>query len=216
MDIFDSGDYFSSHVPVQARIFPVLKHSLCAYAAKQLFLARTQKATVGGVTSRQATMETYDQSAKWDLIAGDHYGEAVSILQGLVAAATDYSNTDASDGFDFLDSSDALGMNVSDVATQQRKSKPRLQLEEAVAATTILGVYEFVSATGTAWSRHLDGTKTLLDIAGPQTRLDASSLSIPRDLIPSEGWKAIFWQLARQDYLAACEFRLGEVLLWCS
>ena len=36
--------------------------------------------------------------------------------------------------------------------------------DEVVATTAILSVYEFLSATGSAWSRHLNGTKSLLDI----------------------------------------------------
>ena len=211
MDLFDFGCYFSSIIPVQARLHPLLKHSVCAYAAKQLFRGGTQKALVGGVTSRQASMETYDEPVDWEYEASSHYGEAVSILTNLVASATAASEAEKADTYwDFIDPPSDVDMDETErLRSQRQQARDRLQEDEVVAASTILGVYEFVSATGTAWSRHLNGTKLLLDVAAPKLAplaLLSGTLSISPALAPSEGRKAAFWQLARQDYLAACTY----------
>ena len=219
MDLFDFGCYFGSHVPVQARNHALLKHSVCAYAAKQLFQASTQKAIVGGITSRQATMEIYDEPVEWELEASLHYGHAVSILQELVAAATNSSDAEGSEGYwDNLEPSEYMDLSDAEqLRSQAPTPKMRLQEDEVVAASTILGVYEFVSATGPAWSRHLNGTKLLLDIAGPKmtplSGIDPDAMAIAPDLVLSEGRKAAFWQLARQDYLASCKSRRRQRLL---
>ena len=205
MDIFDAGDYFSSQVPVQARTWAVLRHSLSAYAAKQLHLAGNLKAVVGGTASTQATMETYNIPTQWDLVAIQHYDDAIGNVRGLMSSAEAYSPTSSSSAFvyrDPLGNFEIGGPHRPTTATrQQSHTGPQIDMEQAAAAVTILGVYEFVSATGTAWSAHLDGAKKLLDVAGPLARAG------PNPIVPSEGWRAIFWQLARQDYLAACKSR---------
>ena len=79
--------------------------------------------------------------------------------------------------------------------------------------TAILCVYEFLSATGAAWSRHLNGTKSLLVIA-EGGMMPLGELSVP----PSKARRATFWNFARQDYLAACKssaliFSLTEIII---
>lgn len=85
-----------------------------------------------------------------------------------------------------------------------------LRSDEVVAATAILCVYEFLSATGPAWSRHLNGTKSLLEIAeGSIVPLEVPFSNLPHLLRPrqaSNARKAIFWIFARQDYLSACMY----------
>ena len=81
--------------------------------------------------------------------------------------------------------------------------------DEVVAATAILSVYEFISATGAAWSRHLNGTKSLLDIVEDSmmpVELPGFNFTMfsPRRQ-PSTARRATFWNFARQDYIAACE-----------
>lgn len=65
--------------------------------------------------------------------------------------------------------------------------------------TAILCVYEFLSATGVAWSRHLRATKSLLDIA------EGGMIFGEVQVSPSTDRRAVFWNFARQDYLAACK-----------
>lgn len=159
-------------------------------------------------------MEIYDGPVDWEVEATIHYGKAVSLLQGLVVAAMDTSDAEGSDGFfDFLEPSEDIDMHETEhLRLQKKRAKEKLQEEEVVAASTILGIYEFVSATGPAWSRHLNGTKLLLDLAQqqgfPGTGLATLAMTTPQELPITEGRKAAFWQLARQDYLAACKSNL--------
>ena len=80
--------------------------------------------------------------------------------------------------------------------------------EEVFAATAILSVYEFLSASGFAWNRHLSGARSLFEI-GQLNRVPEQqgfafcAFTYPLNL--SRGRRAIFWNFARQDYLAACE-----------
>lgn len=81
---------------------------------------------------------------------------------------------------------------------------------------------EFLDASGPEWSRHLDGAKTLFDIAKDQAvpiTLPPSPMSIavnqgftgnsgPEGLSSStrrlsQGRRAVFWNFARQDMLSA-------------
>ena len=64
----------------------------------------------------------------------------------------------------------------------------------------ILCVYEFLSATGAGRSRHLNGTRSLLDVTeGGMIPLGV----LP--VLPFKARRATFWNFARQDYLAACK-----------
>ena len=93
---------------------------------------------------------------------------------------------------------------------EERGQAQKNQSDDVLAATAILSVYEFLDASGAAWSRHLNGTKSLLDIA--QTKLVSIEVpaapgcfqSLHKLKKPSTARKAIFWNFARQDSLAAC------------
>ncbi len=93
---------------------------------------------------------------------------------------------------------------------RERRQSQEDRSDDVLAATAILSVYEFLDASGAAWSRHLNGTKSLLDIA--QTKIISIELpaatgcfqSLHELKKPSKARKAIFWNFARQDYLAAC------------
>lgn len=62
--------------------------------------------------------------------------------------------------------------------------------------------------TGVAWSRYVNGTKSLLDIA--------EGGMIPLGELPVALFKArraTFWNFDRQDYLAACESAVLTIVL---
>ena len=202
MDLFDLDKYFGSYVPVQARSNALLKHAACAYAAKQLGQAKGQKATHGGICSRQARMEIYDDSSvDWLWEGAYHYDKSIALLMetmqdGQYQVHLDESTIVAQPP---LLASQDLDAEINN--QQLTGAKLRLRSDEVVAATVILCVYEFVSATGAAWSRHLNGTKSLLDIAeGTVMPLGQQRRHL------SKARRATFWNFARQDYLAACTF----------
>lgn len=62
-----------------------------------------------------------------------------------------------------------------------------------LAASAMLCTYEFLDASMSEWAKHVNGAKTLL----------LQTLK-PSSTIISKAWRATFWNIARQDVLAAC------------
>ncbi len=212
MDLFDLEKYFASYVPVKALTNPLLKHAACAYAAKQLGQVKGQKAIVGGACSRQAHMELWPDADKldWFWIGAKHYDKAISLLMEVLQQ--DRGTTPLKSPTTY---SEPRGAEINRENGYGRVKRRRLSggnpnSDELLAATAILCVYEFLDASGAAWSRHLSGTKSLLDIAevgmiSLKVPLNGTSLPSPQRALPSKARKAIFWNFARQDFLAACK-----------
>jgi len=216
MDLFDLGCFFAYYVPAKALVNPLLKYAAVAYAAKQLGRVTGAKAIVGGIVSQKACMEVYPDIEKvnWLYKGAQYYDKAISLLveeiklqderQGVVMGASDVLTHWRSPG----------SKEDADEGNRKRRrlscSGPALvRSDELLAATAILCVYEFLDASGAAWSRHLSGTKSLLDIAEtgmmPFQSTTGSSLLARQRLGISKARKAIFWNFARQDMLAACK-----------
>ena len=194
MDLFDCGRYFSFHVPVKALKVPLLKYAACAYAAKQLGRVRGEKSALGGASSSQARMELWPVPGKvnWLFHAAKYYDKAISLL--LEALEEQQENPSQFSGEMQLDGDRPDGRFPN--PTPSRTS------DELLAATAILCEYEAMDATGVAWSKHLNGTKSLLDVA---------EVGMHDDFPGSQNYskfagarKAIFWNFARQDFAAAC------------
>ena len=216
MDLYDLGTYFSGYVPVQARNHSLLRHAACAYAAKQIYLASRQRSNIDGRSPRQATTRAYiDKSVDWERESSFHYDQSIILLRQLIL-----ENQSPTTAIDFASvhfeeenhgSRIDIGLAHSSRSTMQKEHiQARLWSDDVVAAAIILGVYEFMSNTGAAWSRHLWGTKSLLDTA---VRPLATTSPILPAVSPgqklSKARKATFWQFARQDYLAACKTMSG-------
>jgi len=213
MDLFDLGTYFASYVPVKARTNSLLKYAACAYAAKQLGQVKGKKALVGGACSRQASMELWPDADKvdWFWIGAKYYDKAISLL--MEALQQDRGGTPLNSPRVFTQRQAAeVGSEDGFERTKRRRpSSANPNSDELLAATAILCVYEFLDASGAAWSRHLSGTKSLLDIAEVgmmplQFSINGTSLPSPQRPKPSKARKATFWNFARQDFLAACRF----------
>lgn len=217
MDLFDLGTYFASCVPVRARLNPLLKYAACAYAAKQLGRVKGAKAKMGGVCSRQAIMELWhDKDTDFAWIGAKYYEKAIQLLMKELQPDAEAPPP--------LSTPEAFGQwqanELCDDAENPRKRRRRVSnsrlsrgvhSDEILAATAILSVYEFLDATGPAWSRHLSGVKTLLDVAEvgimplEHQSSDGDSPYQYKMSRLSRARKAAFWNFARQDYLAACE-----------
>jgi hypothetical protein len=82
--------------------------------------------------------------------------------------------------------------------------------DELLAASAILSVYEFLDASVPEWEKHLNGAKSLLVVAKERIEAlqdlthEASTTSAESGLI-SKARRATFWNIARQDMLAACK-----------
>lgn len=218
MDLFDLGTYFASYVPVKALRNPLLKYAACAYAAKQLGRVKGAKSPAGGVCSKQASMETWPGATKveWTWYGAKYYEKAIQLLM---------KELQPDKGPPPLSTPEAFGQwqaaELCEDANNTRKRRRRfsesrfsngVHSDEILAATAILSVYEFLDATGPAWSRHLSGVKSLLDVAEVgmmplERRAPAGDnpFQTPKKVALSKARKATFWNFARQDYLAACE-----------
>jgi hypothetical protein len=187
MDLFDCGNYFAFHVPVKALSDPLLKYAACAYAAKQLGRVGGKKSVVGGICSQQAHTELWPDIEKTDWLwyGTSYYQKAITLL------------------LEILDKRQI-------VATYDDPAKaPADTPDELLAAAAMLCEYEAMDVSGAAWSRHLNGTKTLLDIAEIGMRPSDESHPDPQGTANCQLFagarKAIFWNFARQDFAAACK-----------
>ncbi|KAF2815884.1 uncharacterized protein BDZ99DRAFT_457833 [Mytilinidion resinicola] len=214
MDLFDLDTYFASYVPVKAVDNPLLKYAAVAYAAKALGRRGGVKPAMGGNFSRQARMELYPdiQSVDWYHKATQYYDRAVCHLR---QALQEESPTplDCSD----MEPSWASNMDYREDNNPHSHKRRRTSSyisrqvsnpDELLAATAILSVYEFLDASVPEWSRHLNGAKSLMDIAKErmmplQLPSPGGHLLSPHVARLNKARKATFWNIARQDMLAA-------------
>lgn len=219
MDLFDLGTYFASYVPVRALSNPLLKYAACAYAAKQLGRVKGAKALMGGVCSRQANMELWpEKNEDWTWYGAKYYEKAIQLLmKELQPDAEGPPPLSTPEAFGQWQATELCADTENPRKRRRRISDSQLShgvhSDEVLAATAILSVYEFLDATGPAWNRHLSGVKSLLDVAEvgimPLEQRGSpgdKSYQPPRKSALSKARKATFWNFARQDYLAACEF----------
>ncbi|KAL8852495.1 MAG: hypothetical protein Q9221_002619 [Calogaya cf. arnoldii] len=232
MDLFDQTTFFGSHIPVKSIFNPLLKHSACAYAAKQLGRVNGAKAIVGGFSSRQARMEQWEGASQedWTLLAAQHYDHAISLLLQALHWDQDSSEADSSETIDkrYYAPRTLDGM-VNERKLRRRKfgsAHSTTRSDDVLAATAILCEYESLDASTAAWTRHLSGTKTLLDVVEVgvmplDVGISPDTFPIPSPRTkPSQARKAIFWNFARQDLFAAfiyeCRTRLDtdDISMW--
>nr|KMM70155.1 hypothetical protein CPAG_06468 [Coccidioides posadasii RMSCC 3488] len=234
MDLFDLGSYFASHVPIKAVSNPLLKYAACAYAAKQLGRVKGAKGNVGGVCSRQASMEIWPDADRvdWYFHGAKYYEKAIQLLMEALQHDGQGLPISTAEGLGQWQAAELCSADEQSHPYKRRRrfSNSRMSSansDEVLAATAILSVYEFLDATGPAWDRHLSGVKSLLDIAEvgmmpleqcvspgetPRPPLRKASFSKAR--------RATFWNFARQDYLSAfinkCKCRLDtdDLTLW--
>ncbi|CEJ62155.1 hypothetical protein PMG11_10663 [Penicillium brasilianum] len=232
MDLFDLGTYFASCVPVRARSNPLLKYAACAYAAKQLGRVKGAKAKMGGVCSRQAIMEVWhDKDTDFAWLGAKYYEKAIQLLmKELQPDAEAPPPLSTPEAFGQWQANELCDDTEYPRKRRRRVSNSRLSRgvhsDEILAATAILSVYEFLDATGPAWSRHLSGVKSLLDVTEvgimplEHHSSEGDSPYQYRKSRLSRARKAAFWNFARQDYLAAfineCHTRLNteDIVLW--
>lgn len=202
MDLFDSGRYFSFHVPVKTYSNPLLKYAACAYAAKQLGRVRGQKPILGGVCSQQARMEIWPgiENVDWLLQAVKYYQKAISLLMDALEQEQHWPNESKSQASAMHIDSILRTCNEDQAPMQGR---PRTS-DELLAATAILCEVEAMDANGLAWDRHLKGMKSLLDVAEIGMQPECGTPDSQDEVKFAGARKAIFWNLARQDFAAAC------------
>ena len=208
MDLFDLDLFFAAQVPVLAVSCPLLLYSCASLSAKSLARVGGRR-TFMGTVSKQSKLERWPgqpmDAEQWMRKGREYYDIAVSLLRQSLAGATRPGTSSLPE--------DATPATVASV---QGAPLPTTDSDELVAATAILCVYEFIDASGPEWSRHLDGAKTLFDVAREQAiplTLPPSPQSIEQTVPPllefadaethhpkpqsnrglSSGRKAVFW-----------------------
>lgn len=159
MDLFDLGQFFATEVPVWAAGCPLLLYSCAALSAKSL-----SRIVDGEVDTQLNRSSRHSRLASWPGVPLDaegwvrkgreNYDVAVSLLRQALAGV-----------------STAQSYSLPDDTTEETASVaqgtplPSPDSVNLVAATAVLCVYEFLDASGAEWSRHLDGAKSLFDVA---------------------------------------------------
>ncbi len=202
MDLFDSGTYFSSHVPIKALAHPLIKCAACACAAKQLGRMSDTRDTAAGGHHVEAELGSRLSAGRidWYYCGAKYYDKAIQLLM-----KTLQGDGHVSDPICDREISHENQRSVSE-GPQDRNPISDAKSDQVLAATAILCVYEFLDASGPAWNRHLSGTKSLLDVARKQmTAADEDSWPPAPHSLFSAARRAIFWNFARQDYLSGRE-----------
>ncbi|EDU50088.1 C6 zinc finger domain containing protein [Pyrenophora tritici-repentis Pt-1C-BFP] len=212
MDLFDLGTYFASYVPVKARENPLLKYAAVACAAKALARVQGRKPVMGGSVTRQARMEQYPDAplVDWKHKAAVYYDTAVTLL--LHALKMDVASSPDGSECELRRQSHDFVQGYPGPTHKRRRTSSNTSFvsstDEILAASAILCVYEFLDTSVSEWAKHLNGAKSLLVLS--QEHVMPFQLPTPPSSIPSASFnftskarRATFWNIARQDMLAA-------------
>ena len=215
LDLFDLGCYFAADVPVKAVSCPLLLYAVLALSAK--YLGKGSKDGSASIRPSFLSQHTpdYVRSPHWLYKAERYYDKAIALLRSTIdGEPMAQPSNEHHLGTPGIRRRSAVGVEANPnqpkedttVLFSARSSWQRKADNEEISATTaLLCEYEFLGASVIAWSKHLDGAKTLFDIA--------KELSEPGESRPSElssssskARKALFWYLARQDLFSSCTF----------
>jgi hypothetical protein len=221
MDLFDLGTYFASYVPVKARDNPLLKYAAMACAAKSLARVQGCKLNMAGGATRQARVEVYPEASlvDWKHKAAVFYDTAVSLL---LRAVKDNTTSALDDSDCELRQHNGTVTHGHDAqAPKRRRTSSNATFvsstDDLLAASAILSVYEFLDTSISEWANHLNGAKSLLVLA--QERMMPLQMPTPSSPMSSATYnciskarRATFWNIARQDMLAARKFHVCKIL----
>ncbi|PYI11740.1 hypothetical protein BO78DRAFT_425636 [Aspergillus sclerotiicarbonarius CBS 121057] len=209
LDLSDSTRFFATYVPLRAIDNDFLRYSIAALAAKQLAQMKgaTCTASIGMFTS-PATMETYPNASDvdWFLKAANYYYLAITRMNSSMSES-------------FTPSSSAVLEYPVDTINKwlrhQIQNSPPSATDDSVwkkaeallTGATVLTMYRLIGEPGEKWQSYLNGAKPLFESL---LQLYKSAPDNPTEF--TQGTKASFWNLARQDYLASYFSRLPTYL----
>ncbi|THW34291.1 hypothetical protein D6D17_04250 [Aureobasidium pullulans] len=201
MDLFDLGSFFAVDVPLKAAYSPLLLYASVALSAKALGRIRITAQHPKSSGSKRTP-------AEWSHKARYYYDQAITLLRQALENETRQASVGQHSPGLATTTSDSVGPRVDHhSASPPVLSRP--DSDELIATTAILCVFEFLDASGTEWSRHLDGAKSLFDIAKDgtmplsTTASDHSPILMPRSTTSTKGRRAVFWNICRQEMLNA-------------
>jgi hypothetical protein len=204
MDLFDLGSFFAVDVPLKAASSSLLLYASIALSAKALGRTRITTQHPKGSGSKRTP-------AEWSHKARYYYDQAITLLRQALENETRQASARQQSPVTAAVPIDAVtGMDIGH-HPQSPPVPPRTDTDELIATTAILCVFEFLDASGTEWSRHLDGAKSLFDIAKDGTMPLSNNVPahgpmlFPRPTTSTKGRRAVFWNVCRQEMLNACE-----------
>jgi hypothetical protein len=212
MDLYDLRFYFSLDVPIRALSSPLLKAAVCAYTAKHLSRVNVNSKAGPPSSPRSTTMWPEADQVDWAVLGARYYASAINLLREtlkephLLSFSSNPSPRDQ-------EISMGINMKTSGCCQTESAATPEapistIGLDEVLAATAILCVYEHISASESAWSGHLSGTRMLLNMAKFGLMPSTMASEHTDGIRPSKARKSIFWNFVRQDFLAACKVHL--------
>lgn len=212
MDLYDLGTYFASYVPVKARENSLLKYAAVACAAKALARVQGRKAIAGRPTAQLTRADRYPDTpaVDWKHKAAVYYDHAVSLL--LQAVKNDATSSPDLPDHELRQPNGSVAYGYDAQAPKRRRTSSNASsvsnADELLAASAILSVYEFQDTSISEWSGHLNGAKSLLVLT--QERMKPLQMPSPGSPVSSATYnfiskarRATFWNIARQDMMAA-------------
>jgi len=215
MDLFDFGTYFTSYVSVKARENPLLKYAAVACAAKALGLVQGRKSAMGDGVGRQAGMKQYPDAplVDWKYKTAVYYDTAVSLL--LHALNVEVASSPNEPKYELRQRNGDRASAYDGSAPKRRRTSSNTSFvsstEELLAVSAILCFYEFLDTSVLEWEKHLNGAKSLLVLSQEhimplQLPTPTSSISSASSNFAFKARRVAFWNIARQDMLAACKY----------
>ena len=141
-------------------------------------------------------MEMWPQESHVDWLScgAEYHDKALPLLKRLL---DQLEKSDASSII--LDQNSSEGHRQRQHKSMSSELTPNIDSDDLLAAAVILCAYEFLDGSCNNWSVHLTGTKSLLG----EVHLRMMPLDHPC-LGQTKARKAVFWNFARQDFVAAC------------
>lgn len=208
MDLFDLGSFFAVDVPLKVAYCPLLLYASIALSAKALGRIRITAQHPKSSGSKRTP-------AEWSHKARFYYDQAITLLRQALENETRQASIGQQSPSPIVASSvadlEAGRQSLSPTRNKQNarnaEGLPRTDSDELIATTAILCVFEFLDASGLEWTRHLDGAKSLFDIAkdGTMPLSNRSPATVLKPSTSTKGRRAVFWNICRQEMLNACE-----------
>lgn len=206
LDLYDTGNYFTEHLPARLSTNLLLRSAVLAFAAKQLARSQGLTAGTGGVCSQPAKTEHLPgaTASSWLYRANIYNDQAISLLAN---ALREENEGNGNSPAMYRDGSEFSGDRQKRRRLSNQRQSPR-NPDDLLVASAILCVYEFIDGTGTEFSSHIDGARTLLNMGdGPFQqlfhRIKHSGGQMYSPLPASRSRRAAFWSVARQDLTSA-------------
>lgn len=221
MDIFDTGAYFAAYVPVQARQSALLEHAAIACAARAFGRIKSHKSVREGDAPLYNGTKIHHstRSVNWQRTAAENYGAAISLILGFLEenAIDTLKDPDCvfqDDGSD-VDKVSNDPASRGECDTAERSS--RVRSKDVLAALAILSMYEFLDGSTLEWVEHLKGAQFLFGLLQKPMK-SLRMLSVGPSEVPTR-WnfacnsrRAAFWNIVKQDMLAACKSCLHKIV----